>query len=214
MRISEQPSVYGVEDWRLRAEEEGGALSTQAGSHPFQVTGTVNLNQGPDTNPLSIYTAAVEPVALSKDIITKIPAGLIGDPVPLPRCSMTQISYMNVISVKTAAPNKQRSVSSSVSVYEPATLGYVNIAVPLFNLEPYYGEPARFGFFVHKANVPVVLDTSLREGPGEDYGVNVDFDQHQPDRGADKRQGHVLGSAGRSPPRQLPWLGLLVRDPR
>jgi hypothetical protein len=54
--------------------------------------------------------------------------------------------------------------------------------VPLFALEPYYGEPARFGFAIPIGKVPVVLDASVRSGadegalPGEseDYGLSVD----------------------------------------
>jgi hypothetical protein len=172
LRIGGQPSAYGVEDWRLRAEEEGGGFTTQAGSHPFQVTGTVMLNQGPDTNPLSVQKASVEPVALSKDIITKIPAGLIGDPVPLPRCTATQF-LTEVGDFGDECPQQTAIGVASVTVHEPAHVGYVNLAVPLFNLEPSYGEPARFGFFIPITNIPVVLDTSLRDGPGEDYGVNV-----------------------------------------
>ncbi len=172
LRISEAPSAYGIEDWRLRAEEEGGGLTTQAGSHPFEVTGTVMLNQGPDTHPLSNERAKAEPVALSKDIITKIPAGLIGNPVPIPRCTMAQFSVE--LNNRENLCSQQTAIGvASVTVYEPANVGYVTQAVPLFNLEPYYGEPARFGFFIPLADVPVVLDTSLRDGPGEDYGVNV-----------------------------------------
>ena len=172
LRLTEQPSVYGIEDWRLRAEEEGGALATQAGTHPFQVTGTVMLNQGPDKNPVSKERAKVEPVALSKDIITKTPAGLIGDPVPVPRCTMQQ--FLTDISFEENLCPQQTAVGVvSVSVNEPVIVGYANLTVPLFNLDPYYGEPARFGFLIAAGDVPVVLDTSLRDGPGEDYGVNI-----------------------------------------
>ena len=173
VRISEQPPVYGVEDWRLHAEEEGGGLTTQAGSHPFQVTGTAMLNQGPETKPLSVEAPSAEPIALSKDIITKIPAGLIGNPVPLPRCTTTQfITGRNFR--EDLCPQQTVIGVVSVTVYEPVNFGFdINLTVPLFNLEPYYGEPARFGFFIPGGSIPVVLDTSLREGPGEDYGVNV-----------------------------------------
>jgi hypothetical protein len=171
--LSDQPAVYGVEDWRLRAEEEGGGLSTQAGSHPFEVTGTVMLNEGPDTDQLSEEASFVEPVALSKDIVTKIPAGLIGNPVPIPRCTMTQF-LARIAAESDECPQQAAIGVVSVTVNEARLIGHdINRTVPLFNLEPYYGEPARFGFFLPEAGVPVVLDTSLRDGPGEDYGVNV-----------------------------------------
>jgi hypothetical protein len=173
VRLTEQPSAYGIEDWRLRAEEEGGGLATQAGSHPFQVTGTVMLNEGLDTSPLSDAASFAEPVSLSKDIITKIPAGLIGDPVPIPRCTMSQF-LANIATILNECPQQTAIGVVSVTVNEPRIIGIdLNRTIPLFNLEPYYGEPARFGFYLPEASVPVVLDTSLRDGPGEDYGVNV-----------------------------------------
>jgi hypothetical protein len=61
----------------------------------------------------------------------------------------------------------------TVSVDEPASVGVATFTVPLFNVEPEAGEPARFGFLVPKLDVPVLLDTSVRSGPGEDWGVNL-----------------------------------------
>ncbi|MFZ1153381.1 MAG: hypothetical protein WAN93_00605, partial [Solirubrobacteraceae bacterium] len=172
LRITKEPTHYGIEDWLLRAEEADGALATQAGSHPFQVTGTVALNQGPDIGPLYHVQPVVEPAALSKDIVTKIPVGLIGNPVPIPRCTMIQF-ITEAYSREDLCPAQTAIGVASVTIREPINVGYVNVTVPLFNLEPYFGEPARFGFFIDMGDVPVVLDTSLRDGPGEDYGVNV-----------------------------------------
>ena len=46
------------------------------------------------------------------------------------------------------------------------------VVVPLFNLPPAVGEPARFGFYFDQS--PVYLDTSVRTGEG--YGVRVSVD--------------------------------------
>jgi hypothetical protein len=171
--IGEAASVFGVQDWSLRAEEEGGALDTQAGSHPYQVTGTVVFNQANDEKPLTSEYASAEPVSLPKDVITKIPAGLIGNPSPIARCSLAKF-LTNVGASENQCPPQTAIGVASVNVNETGSLRHnANITVPLFNLEPYFGEPARFGFYVPIASVPVVLDASLRDGPGEDYGVNV-----------------------------------------
>jgi hypothetical protein len=43
--------------------------------------------------------------------------------------------------------------------------------VPLFNLEPLRGEPARLGFYVAASQIPVYIDPAVRTG--SDYGITV-----------------------------------------
>ena len=161
---------FGIEDFRSRLEEEGGALDTRAGSHPFQFTTTVAINQDAEQRPLGEPPFA-EAAELAKDVYTKLPAGLIGNPVPLPKCSIAQFS--NGTFFQNKCPAQTAIGVTSVTVNEPYQLvRQTTFVQPLFNLEPYHGEPARFGFYV-TGDVPVILDTSLRDGPGEDYGINV-----------------------------------------
>ncbi len=167
--VSEAATPFGLEGYELGIEEEGGAVDTQAGSHPFQVTGTVALNQEADTNSLAVKPE-VEPAGLAKDIFAKLPPGLIGNPTPLPRCSLGKF-LTNLHAEANQCPAEAAIGVASVTLDEPQILGQLTLTVPIFNLEPYSGEPARFGFFIPIAGVPVLLDASVRSGEG--YAIAV-----------------------------------------
>ena len=168
-----ESNPFGLEDVRGRFEEEGGGADTQAGSHPFQFTTTVAINQGPDPEPLvNVYEDPnAAPAQLAKDVYTLLPAGLVGNPTPFPTCSLEQFLKGNA--AEDECPPSTAIGVVSVTVDEPVTFHELTFTVPLFNLQPYHGEPARFGFDINISGTGVILDTSLRDGPGEDYGLNV-----------------------------------------
>jgi hypothetical protein len=173
LRISSEETPFGLENYELRGEEEGGALATQAGSHPFQVTATFGLNQGSDTAPFNQKPpkAEVQPVGLVKNIETKLPPGMVGNPVPFPRCTLDQ--FLKASQTENECSPQTAVGLASVTIFEPVNIGHATFTQPIFNLQPSFGEPARFGFNVVAGGVPVILDTSVRSGPGEDYGVTV-----------------------------------------
>jgi hypothetical protein len=178
LTLSGEPTPAGAENYELTPEEELGVPTTQAGSHPFQLTTTLMLNQGADTS--SLTPSAVdndpepnaEPIQLAKDVNFKWPAGLIGNPSSLEQCSTVQFSTYIYGGDQNLCPNQ--SVVGVASVTVNTTKGIFNIAtftVPLFNLTPRVGEPARFGFTIPIAGAQVYIDTSVRTG--SDYGITV-----------------------------------------
>jgi hypothetical protein len=167
--ISDQPVPFGVENYSLTAEEEGGGPSTQAGVHPFQLTTTLNLNEGPEENPLD-EKLKVFPVGSPKDTVFKWPEGLIGNPQATATCTLGQ--FLRKVGTEENECSAQSVVGVVVvSVEEPAIIGAATFTLPLFNLEPNKGEPARFGFNVLAGDSPVVIDTAVRTGG--DYGITV-----------------------------------------
>jgi hypothetical protein len=165
--VSESPTSFGVEDYELTPEEAGGAVDAQAGSHPFQLTTTFDLNQTLN------QAGKPVPAALAKDLSFKLPAGLIGNPSPFTKCTLGQFSTTaTTSSLANLCPGSSVVGVATVTVNEPTIGGeseLVTLTEPVFNLEPSVGEPARFGFMV--AHAPVLLETSVRTG--EDYGVTV-----------------------------------------
>jgi hypothetical protein len=170
VRLSAEPVPFGVETYQLDAEEEGGAPATHAGSHPFQITNVLNLNETPDTNPLTSTRAQSHVVQLARDLSFKWPAGLIGNPQAVPRCPIGKFLTTDTAEGTEADCPADTAVGvARVSIDEPL-LGVLNETQPFFNLETEAGEPARFGFMV--IGNPVIVTPAVRNG--EDYGITVD----------------------------------------
>ncbi len=172
LNVDEAPTPFGVETYELTPEDEKGSLETRAGSHPFQLTTTLDLNQTLKaySNAEGAAKTGIFPSApaLPRDLHFKLPPGLIGDATAVPACSDVAFSTVGEANVNLCPPDTAIGVAN-VLLNDPTPLGFQSLAVPVFNLEPASGEPARFGFEVEA--VPVVLQTSLPAG-GE-YGVRV-----------------------------------------
>ena len=81
---SEAPVPFGIERFELQPEEENGQTDNLAGSHPFALTTTLELNQI-----LKSASGKADPAvpALLRNLGTVLPPGLIGDPLAVPECS-------------------------------------------------------------------------------------------------------------------------------
>ncbi len=151
---------FAVDDFELAPEEEGGALDAQAGSHPFQLSSTITLNQNADLE---------RPPGVLRDLRTQLPAGLVGNTTVLPKCNEQDFAAVAVDGLNVCPADTAVGVVVVTIEEEFGIGGLLTRTVPLFNLTPSRGEPARFGFVV--LNSPVVLDTKVRAGG--DYGVTV-----------------------------------------
>jgi hypothetical protein len=154
--VSGEPTPFGVEEFRMVPEEEGGAVDTRAGSHPFQLSTTLALNQTADVS---------KPPALPKDFRFDLAPGLVGDATAVAQCSEQDFSQYAANGFGNFCPADTAIGVATVDIF---TLNNIeSYSVPLFNLAPTQGEPARFGFEVVRA--PVIVDTAVRSG--RDYGV-------------------------------------------
>jgi hypothetical protein len=156
-----EATPFGVEDYELVNETEGGAPDTQAGSHPFQQTTTISLNQT-----VNLGNGVVQAAQLPRDLHFRWPAGLVGNATAIPQCTLPQFEQEGHCPPQTAVG----VTNTLVSTFGPFGSERVvqDFAEPLFNLVPAPGEPARFGF---KPGLPVYIDPSVRSG--KDYGVTV-----------------------------------------
>ncbi len=178
LRINGQPTTFGVEQFELQPEwtekHEGGeevlVPDTQAGSHPYQLTTTFNLNE------LEVGQTPRAP-ALQRNLSFRLPTGLIGDanvvgdPNAPQQCQGVDFGavYQGLFASINGCPADTQIGIASFTIFEPNTLGLHSYVVPVWNLVPTPGEPARFGFAAN--HVPIVLDTAI--ATGGDYAVTV-----------------------------------------
>ena len=81
--IGSTPAQFGIESMLMEATGLDGLTDTQAGDHPYEFTTTFNLN--------TAARSAGEPVAVAvdhvKDVVVDLPAGFVGDPQVVQKCS-------------------------------------------------------------------------------------------------------------------------------
>jgi hypothetical protein len=153
----------GFEGFSVSAREEGGGVDRQAGSHPYRLTVTMNLNLGPES--------PGEPgVPFSdgdlRDLRLDLPAGLIENPAAVPRCSLAEFHtsrsspFEASLSGESCPDNTQIGVVTLTSSHSggPRTFG-------IFNLQPPPGAPAEIGFNPYGS--PIVLIPEIRQAGGE-----------------------------------------------
>jgi hypothetical protein len=169
LSVSREPVVkFGVESLEVVNEEAGGEPDRQAGSHPFQTTFTVTVNQLAAGEVKGKPSAT--PAAMVRDLHVALPPGLVGNPTPIAQCTLGEFFHV---------PDPTCPAASVLGVAittfsEPNLLGIESDAVPVFNLEPQEGEPARFGYLV-TPEAPVFIDAAVRSG--EDYGIMGNVNQ-------------------------------------
>ena len=181
INVSDETVPFGVEQFSAAAEEEGGepavpglgaAPATRAGSHPFQFTTTLQLNSGRVYQTGEVLAEggralAVEQPALPRNVRFPLPAGLVGNATVMPQCDMR--TFLHAEDFINECPDATVVGVSSVTVVESFAFGLFRLAVPVFNLPPAPGEPARFGFMA--AGTPVVIDTAV--DPGDGYRITA-----------------------------------------
>jgi len=175
LKISEEPVSYGVEEggFTFAAENENGSLDTQAGSHPYELQSTVDFNEILAEVQLPGQPRRVVPgaPALTKNLTFSLPPGLLGNVSAAAQCA--DADFNALASTKGGTRNLCADDSAigvaTVTLLAPSPITYKTLVVPLFNLEPAPGEPARFGF--EAESVPVVIDTTV--DTSTDYGVSA-----------------------------------------
>jgi hypothetical protein len=151
------PDEYGF-------ESVGASISTtQAGAHP-EFTTSINFKTD----------AEGRLPASTRDTHFAAPPGLLANPHAVSQCAALQLLETDLNDPSNVTGCPQDSQIGVVKLVLESLGGNVQIFEPIYNLEPRFGEPARFGFIADF--YAVFIDTKLRSGSGEDYGVTASSD--------------------------------------
>jgi hypothetical protein len=148
---------FGVQNLEFAMVGEGNEFSTQAGSHPYQLTTALTLNNhyvaGSFQTPL-----ADEP---PKDVVMNYPAGLDINPTATPtRCTEDEFEHA------------QCPDSSAVGYVVTVLGGTGNRYTPLYNMVAPVDAPAQFAFDP-SGELGIVEHAVPSVRTGDDYGISA-----------------------------------------
>jgi hypothetical protein len=148
---------FGLNGFDVTFTNEDGSPAMAAGSHPFAMTTTFNVNTREDVK------VGIVPDGEVKDLVVEQPIGFAGNPSATPRCStadfFTKVAGDDQTARPSNCPDSTAVGAVAVHIIEPNTTK----TAPVFNLVPTPGEAAKLGFVV--ASEPVTIDIGVRRGP-------------------------------------------------
>jgi hypothetical protein len=165
VQVSPEPTSFGIQSFSSSVEEEGGAPTTQAGRHPFQLVTAIRANEGPASG--KGEDIKIKQPALVRNLRFPLPAGLVGNVAQAPRCAVADFLSRHP-KVEAATLCSDASAVGAISISALVSpVKYLRAAYPVFNLVPAEGEPARFGFTV--GTNPVIINTEV--DPDNEYRI-------------------------------------------
>jgi len=166
--VSPPPEGFGLTAFDVATGGPAGEALTRAAGHPQTNTTSLAFDTLLNPNPATWGTQGFfVPAGDPRDVAVSLPPGFVGNPAvagPGGRCTLVQLANPGGINSEPLCPqDSQVGQIRLVASTGPLT------PVPVFDLQPPPGVPARFGLdFV---GTIVVLDASVRSGA--DYGIDV-----------------------------------------
>jgi hypothetical protein len=153
----------GAEGFSASAREEDGSVDHRAGSHPYQVTTTINLN-------LAGESSGEPGVPFSdgdlRELRLDLPPGLIENPATVARCSLDQFHTPRTSPHEESASGESCPEESQIGV---ATVTSSHAGGPrtfgIFNIEPPPGAPSEIG--LNPYGSPIVFVAEVHQAGGE-----------------------------------------------
>jgi hypothetical protein len=154
-----------LDGWFSNAD---GTTDTQAGSHPYGFTFSLNLNTLRVPNGEGSFRLAPAG-GEGRDLAVDLPPGFIGNPTVIPQCTRQQFDS------EACPPSTQVGIDQAGLLKLSAPVPD-RVSFPVYNLVPPPGVPAEFGFDL--LGLQTFLDANVRSGG--DYGLVVHVNNISP----------------------------------
>jgi hypothetical protein len=147
------PGGFAIAGWDGWFSNADGTLDTQAGSHPYAAT--FSLNFATVATPTGLAGYGLPGGNEARSIEATLPAGFVGDPSAVPQCSGVLLS------------EEKCPLASQIGLLEVYVTGGAPFRARVFNIVPPAGVPAEFAAII--AGIVTTFDASVRSGG--DYGI-------------------------------------------
>jgi hypothetical protein len=161
--VGSPPSAFGVFDFTASALDAAGEIDTQAGGHPAALTSSFLF---PSATSASQFGVKPYPVEFIKQIVTDLPAGVVGDALATPTCPLTNLTDIT----PSTEPDCPSSTRVGKLVLITAESNFTELTV--WNVTPEHGYPAELGVFLPNLQRAALLYASV-VGSGADTHVRV-----------------------------------------
>jgi uncharacterized repeat protein (TIGR01451 family) len=155
-------STFGIQDLDGWASEANGGVDVRAGSHPYAIFFSFDLN-----TIVSPAKGLVPADGNTRNIAVALPPGLVGNPTAVPQCKREEFNQQAC------------DPATQVGVVAADVLGGSPVprhpSFPVYNVVPPPGVPAAFGFVL--LGQDVFLEAGVRSGG--DYGITIHVDNVQ-----------------------------------
>jgi len=153
--------TFGLSNVSVTSYREDGSTDVEAGAHPYALT--FNLQFGSFLS----SKGNVSSVGDAKNIEVQAPAGLVGDPQAVAKCTREEFDGAGNNGEFPECPLDSQVGTVVVALGNQGEPTPEYTVLPVFNLVPPTGVPAQFGF--SELGIYGTLDASLRTGG--DYGI-------------------------------------------
>lgn len=176
VNVTEATPAFGIAAFDGSVTDEAGNAFTQAGGHPYEAATSIQFETHTDPN---VKIGQLYPVKPERDVVADLPPGFLGDPTGIPQCKLSDLAVSFGPEMRPECESESQVGSAVIDVNSVAQLSpgasfpftsMIGGPIPVFNMEPPPGVPARFGFNVY--GTVVVLNAHVRSGG--DYGLSVD----------------------------------------